>query len=211
MIDLLHSLNIHHIQLSPQQAQKLDADGTAALINKLKSVKMDIVSMGPIEFGPSEADARPSFELARKLKMKTIVAYADDSSLEMLDKLANEYHVNVAIRNQPKPAGHWDPDDLLKALDGRSNRVGACADVAAWRASGSVPAQCVKKLAGHVLEIHLTSFDDSDSALALGELHKQKFKGICAIECKPGTNAVQQFAHNVTEFSKIVRELSGAQ
>jgi hypothetical protein len=212
MVDLLHSLNVHHIQLSAEQVKNLDdAAAAAAFVAKLKSVKMDVVSMGPIELGVDEASARPSFELAKKFKMKTIVTDAEDSSLEMLDKLANEYKVNVAIENQAKPGGHWNPDDLAKALEGRSNRIGVYADVAAWRASGVAPADAVNKVAGHVLVIRLTKFDDFDSALTLGELNKQKFKGICAVEAPAGSDVVEKFAAEVTEFSKIVGGLSGVE
>jgi hypothetical protein len=69
----------------------------------------------------------------------------------------------------------------------------------------------VKRLAGHVLVVRLTEFDDSDSADTLGELEKQKFKGICAVEAPGGNDAVERFAAEVTAFSKIVGDLSGVQ
>ena len=211
MIDLLHSMNIHHIELSADQAQRLDASGVDDLISKLKQVHMDVVSYGPVDLGVTETNARSNFEFAQKLKMKTIVAYLDDQSLEMLDKLANEYQINVALRSRVGAHGQLGPDDLLSAIAGRSRRIGMCLDVAAWREAGFSPVDCVKKLNGHILEAHLTGFDNSDSEKVLAELKEQKFKGICSVECEPGDGVEERFAAEVTAFSKIVGQLSGLQ
>ena len=67
MIDLLHSFNVHHIELSADQAQRLDASGVTALIDKLKGEKMDVVSYGPVDLGSTETEARSNFEFAKKL------------------------------------------------------------------------------------------------------------------------------------------------
>jgi sugar phosphate isomerase/epimerase len=213
MIDLLHSMNFHHIELSTGQIDPADVVASDALVAKLKSVHMDIVSVGIVDPGKTESEARTIFELGRRLKIKTIVADPADESLEMLDKLANEYRINVAIVNLAKPGNHWDPDALRGLLAGRSVRVGVCADVAAWRASGISPAQAAKKFAGHVLEVRLGNFDDSDPADVLGELKADKFRGICAVGCldKPAGDLIDRFTDSINAFSKIVGDLSGLQ
>jgi sugar phosphate isomerase/epimerase len=211
MIDLLHSLDFHHIELSTGQIPAWDDAAAAdALIAKLKSHHMDIVSLGPIDLPKTEADARKVFDLGRRLKIKTILADPPDDALEMLDKLANEYRINIAMVNS---AGHGDdPDRLLGRLAGRSNRIGICADPVGWRQSGLSPADCARKLAGHVLEVRLSEFDDRDGAEVLGELKKQGFKGICAVECvgKTGDDLIDSFTRSVNSLSEIVAELSGA-
>jgi len=213
MIDLLHSMSVHHIELSAGQIDPSDLAASAALVAKLKTVHMDIVSFGIIDPGQTEADARTIFELGKRLKIKTILADPSDDSLEMLDKLANEYHINIAIENFTKPRHHWEPAALLKLLAGRSARVGACADIDAWRASGISPVDAAKQLAGHILEVRPGSFDAPDVADVLAELKQQKFKGICAIGCpaKPEDDLLDRFAHSINAFSKIVGDLSGLQ
>jgi len=179
-IDLLHSLDFHHIELAPGQALE-DVD---ALLAKLKSVHMDIVSYGVVDAGGGESDMRKIFDLAKRLKAKSIVVDPADDSLDMLDKLASEYRINVAIVNLPKPGNHWNPDDELRLLAGRSGRMGSCADVAAWGKSGLSPVECVHKLAGHIMEIRLNDIDDREGESGvLGELKRRGFKGICALGC----------------------------
>lgn len=211
MIDLLHSLNVHHIELSTGQIDPSDVSASTTLMAKLKSVHMDIVAIGIVDPGKTEAEARVYFELGKRLKIKTIAADPADESLEMLDKLATEYHISVAIVNQPKPGNHWDPDTLANLLTGRSARIGVSADLAAWRASGIAPADAVKKLAGHIMEVRVNNFENSDAADALAQLKTDKFRGICAVGCspKPAEDAVDRFIGTVNSFSKIVGDLSG--
>jgi sugar phosphate isomerase/epimerase len=211
MIDLLHGLNIHHIELSAEQIPAWDDPAAAdALIAKLKSRHMDIVSFGPIDLAKTEAEARKVFDLGKRLKIKTILADPPDDSLDTLDKLANEYRINIAMVNS---AGRGDdPDRLLRRIAGRSNRIGILADPVAWRQSGLSPVDCAQKLASHILEVRLSEFDDRDGAEVLGELKKQGFKGICAVECvgKTGDDLIDGFTRTVNGLSEIVAELSGA-
>ena len=70
-----------------------------AINAKLKLAHMDIVSYDAVELGSNEAAARKVFEFGKKLKVKNIVCEPSADSLEMLDKLATEYKINVAILN----------------------------------------------------------------------------------------------------------------
>jgi len=211
MIDLLHSLDFHHIELSTGQIPGWDDSAAAdALVAKLKSHHMDIVSFGPVDLAKTEAETRKVFDLGKRLKIKTILADPPDDSLDMLDKLANEYRINVAMVNA---AGRGDdPDRLLRRLAGRTNRIGVCADPVGWRQAGLSPVDCAQKLAGHILEVRLSEFDDRDGADVLGELKKQGLKGICAVECvgKTGDDLIDGFTRTVNGLSEIVAELSGA-
>lgn len=234
MIDLLHSLNFHHIELFPGQAMSADHPDTkispdmsdadvSALSAKLRSVHLDIVSFGPVDPGATEADARKVFDLGKKLRVKIIVADASDDSLEMLDKLANEYRINVAIQNDIKPKRHWDPDALAALLAARSQRIGVCADISAWHLSGIVPLQAVQKLKGRVMEVRLADVDDSGAEVTLGkgsvdfayvlrELRTQNFKGICALEYEAGAgeDRLDHFVLSVNAFSEVVATIAGA-
>jgi hypothetical protein len=205
MIDLLHSLTVHHIELSAPQIPAVDA--VDALADKLKSVHMDIVSMGPVDLTASEIDDRKIFAVGKRLKIKTIVADVTDDSLDLLDTLANEYGINVAITNSVKPA-----DALLGEVSGHSMRIGICADITAWRDAGLPPLRRAQLLRGHILEVRITDAPDHDAADVLAELKDNGFKGICAMGCKTikGVDPTPDFIRNVNAFSDIVGNLSGA-
>ena len=58
-----------------------------------------------------------------------------------IDKLCDEYQINVALHNHPKPSKYWDPDTVLEVCKGRSKRIGSCADTGHWMRSGSTPSK----------------------------------------------------------------------
>src|SRR6476620_6316991 len=49
---------------------------------------------------------------------------------------------------------YWNPDAVLRVCEGRSKRIGACADVGHWYRSGFMPLDCVKKLDGRIISLH---------------------------------------------------------
>jgi sugar phosphate isomerase/epimerase len=78
--------------------------------------------------------------------------------------LADEYKVNVAIHNHPRPSRYWSPDTLIKYTAGYSKRLGACADIGHWVRSGLEPAAMMKKLQGRIFELHLKDLHEKPSA-----------------------------------------------
>jgi len=76
--------------------------------------------------GPDENAARRLFEFAKTLGIETIVSGPALESLPMLDRLANEFGINVALSNH-------------KMLEGRSPRIGVCADTGNWLEKGVRP------------------------------------------------------------------------
>jgi len=232
MIDLAHEWDMHHFEFSDGQVvtsafkdQKfgpdISAPALAALTAKLTAVKMDIVSYGPVTLtGKADADGK-IFAFAAKLKVKNLVVDAPEDSLEALDKLANQYKVNVAVLNQVKPGNFWNPDTLNKALTGRDKLIGVCPDLAAYKKSGLTPLDAVTTLADHLLEFHLTDVDAAGKAAPFDtgtvngsgvlKLAKDKgFKGIFAVEYTGGTGpaAYNDFIKSVNNFSTQVTKLS---
>jgi sugar phosphate isomerase/epimerase len=230
MIDLLHSLNFHHIELSPGQSlsadhadvkigQEMTADQVAMLSAKLKSVGMDIVSYGITDSPSNEAGARQLFEFGKKLKVKNIVmSDPSDDSLDMLDKLAGEFSINVAIVTASAP------DAVLKKLQDRSARLGVCADVAQWRKAGVDPVAAATTLKARIIEFHLQDFDAHGQETSLGsgtvdpsaflkQLKDENFKGICCIsyETGSGPELLGHFVTSVNWLSDRINELAGTQ
>jgi sugar phosphate isomerase/epimerase len=227
MIDLLHSNDLHHIELSPGQALSPDhkdvkaGHGVApgyidALNAKLKQVRMGIVSYSVAELGNDEAEARKVFEFGKALKVKTIVGVPAPRSLEMLDKLATEYKINVAILNDALKSStqYGNPDALLKAIEGRSARIGACADIAEWRRAGLVPAECIKKLGNRVIEVRLRDTSNptevADVGDTLKELKAQNYKGPFCVQTGRGSGQelIKNLAVVVNGFSDVVTKLA---
>jgi sugar phosphate isomerase/epimerase len=224
-IDLLHSLNIHHLELTPGQilqpgssamqvSAAMPADATAALMAKLKSVHMDIVSYGPVDLGPDDTSARQVFEFAKKIKAKDIVAAPSADALERMDKLATEFGINLAIENQTDLPAYRLPADLLKATALRSTHIGSDDDLTQWQKTAVDPVAATRQLRGHIVQIRVGDADApgaerTESVLA--ELKEQGFKGVITVACIPGNGAdeINKFVAAVNALSDAVTHVAG--
>lgn len=232
-IETTAKLGLKYIELYPGQALGPDDKSAkvgpglsdaqfAKLVAKLESCKVQPVSFGVVEFGDDEVAARKIFAFAKKLGLKNISCEPAPNACELVDKLCNEYGINAAIHNHPKPSRYWNPDTVLTALNGRSQRMGSCSDTGHWSRSGLVPTECLKKLEGHIVELHFKDIADgvdrpwgtgkSDARAMLRELWRQKFRGLFSVEYEDGAGATLEanVARCVTFFDQTARELAAS-
>src|SRR4051794_471231 len=113
-LDVLKRLGIRYVELYP--GQKLSADQPTARVGpdltpeqieklkqKLAETGIEATSFGVTELPNDEAKARKTFDFAKALGIKTIVSEPPQEALPLLDKLAGEYGMRIAIHNHPKP------------------------------------------------------------------------------------------------------------
>ena len=223
-IDTLHALGFHHIELSAGQSLSPDhkdvtvgpdmaQESVDALTAKLKEVHMDFVSYRQVALGSQEADARKVFEFAKKLRVKSIVCSPSTNSLEMLDRLATEYKINVALLNGAN-SPYSNCDAFLKAVEGRSQRIVFCADIAEWRRAGLTPVECVHKLSSRIIEVRLKDLhfqqEIADIADVLKELKGQNFKGAFCVQTERGSGPerIDSLATVVNRFTDFLTPLA---
>jgi sugar phosphate isomerase/epimerase len=137
------------------------------------------------------------FDIAKQFGVKYVTTEPPLKMWDAIDSLAGAYGIKVAIHEHWKGFSHyWNPDTTLLALQNHPNfRV--CADLGHWPKSGIDPLDAVKKLAGHILGIHLkdiAAYNDiklKDVVVGTGvvnfpeifaELKKQNFNGYIYIE-----------------------------
>ena len=83
--------------------------------------------------GTDAATRRKVFELAKAIHAPTLVIPGDTSALDEVDKMAEEFGLNVAIESRS------DPRVAVRSVEGRSNRVGIAADLGGWMRAGVKP------------------------------------------------------------------------
>ncbi|MCB9250320.1 MAG: hypothetical protein H6613_18100 [Ignavibacteriales bacterium] len=62
----------------------------------------------------------------------------------LVDKLANEYRINVVIHNHPNPTKYWNPGITYFYIHNLSSRIGICGDTGHWTRSGIVPTEALE-------------------------------------------------------------------
>jgi sugar phosphate isomerase/epimerase len=161
----------------------------------LKKKGIQAVAMGVI-VPKTKAEWIKTFELAKDLGMSYVTAEPIKTQWDMVDSLAGVYGIPVAIHDHPKPNVYWSPDSVLAAVQGHSH-IGSCADIGHWARNGLNPVDCLKKLQGHIIGVHIkdiVKFNDPkaadtivskgviDLAAVLAELKRQNFNGMLSIE-----------------------------
>jgi sugar phosphate isomerase/epimerase len=161
----------------------------------LQKKGIQIIAMGVI-VPKNKEEWIKTFELAKDLGLSYITAEPIKSQWNIVDSLAGVYGIPVAIHDHPKPNIYWSPDSVLAAIQGHSH-IGSCADIGHWTKNGLNPVDCLKKLQGHIIGVHLkdvVKFGDTKAAdtviskgvidipAVLVELKRQNFNGMLSIE-----------------------------
>lgn len=138
-------------------------DSGESVLNDVKAMLaqsgVDLLNYGVVDLKNDEAVCRKVFDFAKTMGIRTIVSEPPQDALQLVDDLCNEYDIKLAIHNHPDPCIYWHPDTVLKACEGRSPYIGACADTGHWIRSGADPIESLKKLEGRIVSFHLKDVD----------------------------------------------------
>lgn len=173
----------------------LPDDKIEAVREHLKKHGIAAVNFGVTGISKDENEARKTFELAKKFNLYGITTESLDA-IDTAEKLAKEYDVKICFHNHPRPSALWNPDTIMKAIDGRHENLGFCADIGHWASSGLDPVEVIKKIAPRVHAFHMkerASISEPthdrpfgtgviDNMAILDEVRKHGFAGNVSIE-----------------------------
>ncbi len=130
----------------------------------------------------NEAAARNIFEFGRKMGIETFMSEPKPEALDLIEKLCDEYGINVALHNHDQKASpqYWNPEGVLQAVQGRSKRLGACGDLGYWMRSGIDPLQAARTLQNRLLtvqmhDLHAVGAEGHDVPWGTGVGHSEEF------------------------------------
>lgn len=230
-IDKIKSCNLSYVEAYPGQTigggiegemdYHMSAEKREQILKMLDEKGVKAVSYGVVR-ADNEADWRQIFEFAKAMGMENITSEPEEKDIPLLSKLCDEYKIKLAIHNHPEPSHYWHPDVVLNALQGQSERIGACADIGHWVRSGLDPVECLQKLEGHIIQLHVKDLNEKDKKAhdvhwgqgvsridaVLEELNRQNFKGLFSAEYEHNwENNVPDVTASVTYFREIVKKL----
>ncbi|GAB4017232.1 sugar phosphate isomerase/epimerase family protein [Spirosoma koreense] len=174
----------------------MDATTRQAVKKLIKDRGLTVVAYGVVN-PKTDDDWKALFEFAKDMGILNINSEPTPQQMPLVRKLADQYKINVALHNHPKPSRYWHPDTVLAAIGG-SKYVGSCSDIGHWVRSGLDPVECLKKLNGHVLGMHFKDVKkdspdgkyhdvvwgtgDCKVEAVIAELKRQHFKGPISAE-----------------------------
>lgn len=159
-----------------------------------------------------QATRRQIFEFVKSIHgAPTLVLPAETATSSAdLDRLAGEFDVRVAFDSKT------NPDVLMTALAGRSNRIGVAADFGAWMRDGVSPVVAAKTIGSRLMVLRLSGSDwsvagatgvpaagrDAASALLL-QLYQAKIAPL-AITIESGGSTEPDLRTNVEAFEEVM-------
>jgi sugar phosphate isomerase/epimerase len=226
-VDKTHDLGIHFIEAFPGQnlskekpSEKMGPGLSADARKDLKKLLAD-KGIKLVNFGVGPAN-KAAFDFAKDMGLETLVSEPRFNEFDALDKLVEEYQINVAIHDHPKPSPYWSPDIVLEHIKDHNKRIGACCDTGHWMRSGINPVEALKKLEGHIISFHLKDLSEFDSRSAkdvpwgtgrgeikaiLTEVKRQGIKPVFSIEYETKFT-MPQLAQCVAYMDQVAAELS---
>lgn len=238
-IDKARALGLNFIELFPGQSLspehkdvRFDQNSPRELREQVKArlaqAGIKAVCFGVCGMNADEAECRKVFDFCKEMGIETITCEPEDKpeTWALLDRLTQEYGINVAIHNHPAPSHYWDPAVVLEAVKDLNPRIGACADTGHWMRSGVKPLDAIRMLEGRIISLHLKDLPEMDKREAqdtiwgtgladlpavLAELDRQEFSGVFSIEYeKNWFTSMPEIAECIKFFEDQTRRLMSA-
>jgi len=181
--------SIQSFHLNPQRWEKTKA--------ALQKYGIRCPAYGVAGLRNDESFNRAIFDFAKKEGIETIVAKPSLDSYDLLDKLVNEYKINIAVHN------HGVTDKLYakyaavsNAVNGHNSRIGAVVDVGHYAIVDQDPVKAIRTLGNRVFGVHLRDMDENKKWTDVGKgildipgifatLKDVGFNGLLSIEYPP--------------------------
>lgn len=160
----------------------------------LLNVRMPVYAMP--EISEDGQVARKTFEFAKSLGVETVAIERMPASLPAIEKLADELGVNVALGGNAKA--------VHEALQGRSRRLGAYADLGRWAQEGMAPLDGMALFNDRVLALKLS--DKTLIGPLLVELARRDLKpSLITVGTSGATNVMGDLTKSLEAFEKAAQ------
>jgi len=232
-IDKAASVGLKYAEAYPGQKIAADQEGTMGpgmtseqiqmVKDKLKSAGITLTAFGVTGLSADEATSRRTFQWCKEMGIGVINTEVREDAFDTLEKLCAEYEIKIGLHNHPEPSYYWNPDTVLKAIEGRSKWFGACADTGHWLRSGLNPVECLQKLDGRIVSFHFKDLNKvgkgahdvpwgtgvANVPALLAEMKRQGFQGPISIEYEHNwLESLPEIGQCVVNFHEMTGQLA---
>ncbi len=234
MLDRLQSLGLRYLEAMAWQPvgkeyaglhtnEAMSEDVVKAMQQRLADHGVKLLSCYMRELPNNEAACRRKFDWAKEIGLEYLTGEPLPDALDLLEKLCDEYQISLAIHNHPRPHSlYWNPNALLRAVRGRSKRIGACADTGHYLRSGLDPVACLRKLQGRLIGLHLKDLAQAGKVEAhevpwgqgvgniegvLREVQRQRARVVFDVEYEEPGDRRGEIARSLAFFDRVAARL----
>jgi type 1 glutamine amidotransferase len=169
-----------------------------AVRDRMTTLNLRMTVYFTAEISEDEQIARKQFEFAKSLGVETLAVERTPKSLPAIEKLADEFGVNVALSGSPKT--------VLEAIQGRGRRIGAYGDLGKWMQEGVAPLDGVLLLKERLLALKLRDRNAiGKMAPLLTEIYRRELKPSLIVDTSGGPDVVADLSRSLEAFEKAVQ------
>jgi sugar phosphate isomerase/epimerase len=138
--------------------------GWTAKLQKFKEAGVALRCAGVLYVKNDEAQIRRAFDYVRTLGVPVCTLGPERAALPLVEKLAKEYDIRVAIHNHGPEDKLWPtPRSIWEAINSLDPHVGLCLDVGHSYRAGEDPIEAIHRYRTRLYDLHL-----KDSVAAVG-------------------------------------------
>ena len=200
MIEQLNALGVGEIEMS--RGEFMLMNHPADDLFRTARAKFDQAGIRCVSYYTAtikeDADLENALRFAKILGVQNVTGDATGSILNRIDQRFTQEKLTFGIHNhyfKGQKFAYESPEDVLNALKGLSNTVGATADVGHFASCGHDPVDALRRLSTRLKLVHLKDIQapNGEINVLLGqgiskipavmmELHRQAFAGLVAVE-----------------------------
>jgi inosose dehydratase len=163
-------LGLHYWESYPAHIPTVtDPGAIAGLKSKCAAAGVTVLGYGVVRLTSDLEAGRKVFDFAKQMGIEYLSADPNPDSFATLDKLVEEYGVNVGIHNHG-PGHRWAMiDTIAEAIKSHDPRIGCCVDTGHFLRSREDPVRAVEVFGSRVYGVHVKDVKDAISFTLLGE------------------------------------------
>jgi len=166
-----------------------------------------------------ESDLENAIRFAKILGARNITGDATGAILKRIDQRLTEKKLTFGIHNhyfKGQKFAYETPEDVLNALKGLSETMGATADIGHFASCGHDPVSAVRQLGPHLKLVHLKDIQAADGevnvllgtgiakvAEVMAELRRQKFASFVAVEYEKEGDVIEDMRRDMDIAHKL--------
>jgi inosose dehydratase len=163
-------LGLHYWESYPAHIPIVtDSGEIAGYKKKCAEAGVTVLGYGVYRFTNDRDAGRKVLDFAKQMGIEYVSADPNPDSFETLDKLVEEYGVNLGIHNHG-PGHRWEKiDTIAAAIKDHSPRIGCCVDTGHFLRSREDPVRAVEVFGARVYGVHLKDVKDAETFTILGK------------------------------------------
>jgi len=144
------SLKDVHLPLKSTREERQEAH------RKITDAGLVLLGGGVISMRNDRDEVRKAFEYAKDAGMPTIICSPDPGVLDVVEEMAKEYDIRIAIHNHgPTDKNYPSPMDVLRLVKAPDAPMGICMDIGHTVRIGEDPATAIEQCAPRLYDLHM--------------------------------------------------------